>query len=73
MTRLKTTVKTDILSTLKSFEVGDSEFIKYSDSGTDVRTFSSRCYTLKRDGLLDGEFHFFRVQNPRGVVIVRVK
>ena len=73
MTRLKTKVKTDILATLKGFEVNDSEFIRYSDSGTDVRTFSARYQRLKLDNLIDGEFHFFRVNAPRGVVIVRTK
>lgn len=73
MSRLKTKTKTDILATLKGFEVGDTEFFKFSDCGTDARTFAARYHKLRHDGLIQGEFHFFRVAKPRGVVIVRTE
>ena len=73
MTHLKKRIKTDVLGTLKSFKVGESELILYDNSQTDTCTFSSRYQTLKREGAITGVFRFHRSEEPRGTIITRLK
>ena len=72
-THLKKVEKTEILATLKSFSVGESEFITFSDSQVDTITFRVRYSQLRKQGLLTGEFSFFDSQSPVGTLIFRKK
>ena len=71
---LKKVQKTDILQTLRSFLVGESEFIPFSDSQTDVNTWRARYGILHRTGVIDGVFKFYSSQpgTTVGTLIIRV-
>lgn len=73
-THLKKVEKTEILATLKSFNVGDSERIPFSESRVDTDTWRARCGELKRKGHLSGRYKFIRhdIENSKGTLIMRV-
>lgn len=62
----------DIRGTLKSFKVGDSELILFSESQTTRDTFATRYRKLKKEGHLEGSFRFLDLHSPAGTVITRV-
>ena len=73
-THLKKVEKTEILSTLKSFLVGDSEFIPFSESRVDYFTWRARYAQLKKSGNLNSTFRFSRSREGEtvGTWILRV-
>lgn len=72
-THLKFVSKTNILATLKSFQVGESEIIPFSESKVDTTTFRSRYAVLRNNGNLQGEFRFLSSKDPVGTLIIRIK
>lgn len=72
-THLKKTQKTDVLSTLRAFAVGESEFIPTSASQTDVSYWRSRFGVLRSQGHLNGHFRFHSVvvNGEEGTLITR--
>jgi hypothetical protein len=73
-THLKKVEKTSILKTLKSFELGESELIMFSDSQTDTNTWRARYGKLVRDGNLgDRRFKILSHNDPLGTIILRIR
>lgn len=74
-THLKKTLRTDILGTLRSFSVGESEHIPFSESQTDTNTWRSRYNSLRTQGLVEKEcrMRFLDTTRPAGTFIVRIK
>ena len=70
---LKKIERTDILSTLRSFEVGESEFIPFSESQVETNTWRARYDILRRTGVIDGKFVIHASKNgmPTGTLIMR--
>lgn len=64
---LKKIEKTEILGTLKSFFVGDSEFISFADSRVAYDTWRVRYMKLKKAGILSGTFRFLRSRDGERV------
>ena len=73
-THLKKVEKTEILSTLKSFGFGESEFIPFSESRVDYFTWRARYAQLVKSGNLNGKFRFSRSRDgePVGTWIMRI-
>lgn len=59
-THLKKVEKTEIFDTLRSFLVGESEFIPFSESRVDYFTWRARCAQLVKQGTLNGSFRFIK-------------
>lgn len=72
-THLKKVEKTEILLTLKSFSVGESEFIPFSESRVETFTWRARTAQLIKEGNLRGNFRFIRSRDGEtpGTLIMR--
>lgn len=72
-THLKKTQKTDVLSTLRAFAVGESEFIPTSASQTEASYWRSRYGVLRSQGHIGGRFRFHTtsVNGEEGTLIMR--
>jgi hypothetical protein len=61
----------DVFKTLKLFKPLECAFILHEDSNMATESISSRYRALRKQGLIDGEFSFYKSQHPLGTIIFR--
>lgn len=72
-THLKKIEKTSILDTLRSFGVGESEFISTSESGVAVDVWRARYSKLRGQGIINSRIMFIEIKEDGkdGTLIIR--